>query len=192
MIVPRAPLRRSGLAGIPAAERRGGPAPGRTSVRQPLLATLRTLAHQAVVRAVRLYYTRIWGMTIGRGTRISLSVRLDKTNPRGVVIGDYSALTLGSVVLTHDFVNREHRTTRIGSYCFVGCGAIIFPGVTIGDHCIVGAASVVMRDVPANSLVMGNPARVIERGIETVAFGMRPKPADRPAAAAAAGGEGDA
>lgn len=162
-------------------------------MRRPLLATLRTLAHQAVVRAVRLYYTRVWGMTIGRGTRISLSVRLDKTNPRGVVIGDYTALTLNSVVLTHDFVNREHRTTRIGSCCFVGCGAIIFPGVTIGDHCIVGAASVVMRDVPPNSLVMGNPARVIERGIETVEFGMRPRPGERaPAAAAQAGGAGDA
>jgi serine acetyltransferase len=47
------------------------------------------------------------------------------------------------------------------------------PGVTIGDHSIVGSGSVVMRDVPAHSLVMGNPARVIERGIDTTHLGRR-------------------
>ncbi len=147
-------------------------------MRAPLLVALRNRAAQAAVALLRLYYVRVWGMTIGRGSRISFSARLDKTNPRGVVIGEYTALTFNSAVLTHDFVNREHRTTRIGSYCFVGAGAVIFPGVTVGDHCIVGTGAVVMRDVPSHSLVMGNPARVVTRGIETVAWGMKPKPGD--------------
>ncbi len=144
----------------------------------PLLATLRTRAAQAAVALLRLYYTRVWGMTIGRGTRISLSARLDKTNPRGVVIGEYTALTFNSAVLTHDFINRQHKTTRIGSYCFIGAGAVIFPGVTVGDHCIIGSNAVVMRDVPPHSFAMGNPARVITQGIETVAWGIKPRPGD--------------
>jgi acetyltransferase-like isoleucine patch superfamily enzyme len=43
----------------------------------------------------------------------------------------------------------------------VGYGAIILSGVTIGDSCIVAAGAVVTRDVPSNSIVVGNPARVV-------------------------------
>lgn len=50
---------------------------------------------------------------------------------------------------------------RIGDDVFIGHGAIILPGVTIGSKVIVGAGSVVARDIPDNSVVAGNPARVI-------------------------------
>jgi acetyltransferase-like isoleucine patch superfamily enzyme len=43
----------------------------------------------------------------------------------------------------------------------VGGGCTVLPGVTIGKHAMVGAGSVVTRDVPAHSLVMGNPAREV-------------------------------
>jgi acetyltransferase-like isoleucine patch superfamily enzyme len=42
---------------------------------------------------------------------------------------------------------------------WVGRGAIIFPGVTIGENSVVAAGAVVLASVPANSLVIGNPAR---------------------------------
>ena len=45
------------------------------------------------------------------------------------------------------------------------------PGVTVGDNSVVAIASVVMRDVPPNSLVSGNPARVIEKDIKTGRWG---------------------
>lgn len=51
----------------------------------------------------------------------------------------------------------------IGSDCWIGGSAIILPGVTIGDRCIVGAGAVVTRDVPADTIVAGNPARPIAR-----------------------------
>lgn len=51
----------------------------------------------------------------------------------------------------------------IGDNVFIGTGAFILKGVTIGNNSVVGAASVVTRDVPANSIVAGNPARVVRR-----------------------------
>ena len=50
---------------------------------------------------------------------------------------------------------------RIGSNVWIGGGAIVLPGVTIGEGAVIGAGSVVRSDVPASTLVVGNPARVI-------------------------------
>jgi len=50
---------------------------------------------------------------------------------------------------------------RIGSGVWIGGGAIVLPGVTIGDGAVIGAGSVVSRDVPPDTLVLGNPARVV-------------------------------
>jgi len=44
--------------------------------------------------------------------------------------------------------------------------------VRVGDNCVVAAASVVMKDVPSNSLVAGNPARIMEKGIRTGRLGI--------------------
>ena len=43
----------------------------------------------------------------------------------------------------------------------VGSAVIVLPGVTIGENTVVGAGSVVTRDLPANVVAMGNPARVL-------------------------------
>jgi maltose O-acetyltransferase len=50
---------------------------------------------------------------------------------------------------------------RIGSGVWIGGGAIVLPGVTIGDGSVVGAGSVVTHDLPAGSLALGNPARIV-------------------------------
>ena len=50
----------------------------------------------------------------------------------------------------------------IGSNVWVGSGAIILPGVTIGDDAVIGAGALVSRDVPARTVAVGNPARVIK------------------------------
>ena len=56
---------------------------------------------------------------------------------------------------------------KIGNGVWVGAGAIILPGVTIGDHSVIGAGAVVNRDIPANCVAVGNPARVIKTIAET-------------------------
>ena len=50
---------------------------------------------------------------------------------------------------------------RIGDDVWVGAGAIILAGVTIGDGCVIGAGSVVTHDIPANTIAVGNPCRVL-------------------------------
>ena len=51
----------------------------------------------------------------------------------------------------------------IGDGCWLGGGVIVLPGVTIGPGSVIGAGSVVTRDIPADSLAVGNPCRVIRR-----------------------------
>ncbi|MFT0848902.1 sugar O-acetyltransferase [Actinomycetaceae bacterium L2_0104] len=51
----------------------------------------------------------------------------------------------------------------VGDNVWLGGGVIVCPGVTIGDNSIVGAGAVVTRDVPANCVAVGNPARVIRK-----------------------------
>ncbi|MEH6582660.1 MAG: DapH/DapD/GlmU-related protein [Halioglobus sp.] len=54
------------------------------------------------------------------------------------------------------------KTIRVGDNVWIGASAIILPGVSIGDGAVVGAGSVVTRDVPENTVAVGNPARVIK------------------------------
>jgi len=56
---------------------------------------------------------------------------------------------------------------RIGHRAWLGGGAIVCPQVTIGDGAVIGAGSVVTRDVPAYTVAVGNPCRVV-RTLDTV------------------------
>jgi len=49
----------------------------------------------------------------------------------------------------------------IGDDCWVGGGVIISPGITIGDRCVVGAGAVVTKDIPSDTIVVGNPAKPV-------------------------------
>lgn len=56
----------------------------------------------------------------------------------------------------------EHATPiTIGNNCWIAGNVTIIGGVTIGAGCVIGAGSVVTRDIPANSLAVGNPCRVV-------------------------------
>ena len=53
------------------------------------------------------------------------------------------------------------RPVTIGNDCWFGANVVICPGVTIGDNCVIGAGSVVTRDIPANTVAVGVPCRVL-------------------------------
>lgn len=50
----------------------------------------------------------------------------------------------------------------IGDNVWLGGGVIVCPGVTIGDNSVIGAGAVVTKDIPANVVAVGNPARVVK------------------------------
>lgn len=124
-----------------------------------------------LVTARRLWLTRVWGMDLHPTVQLSLSAKLDRTFPIGVHVGENSYLAFESRILTHDRTRGLYLHTRIGRNCFIGGRSLILPGVEIGDNCVVGAGSVVTKSVPANSVVAGNPARVLYSNIEVGAYG---------------------
>ena len=108
------------------------------------------------------FYRRVYGMDIGNGVKISLNAKLDKTNPKGIHIGDETYIAFDAAILAHDMSRLVHDDVYIGQRCFIGAKSIILPGVTIGDEVVVAAGAVVSRDVPSNCLVAGNPARIVK------------------------------
>lgn len=84
----------------------------------------------------------------------------------GITIEDNAQIAANVQILSnnHDLRDREIITlspVRICRGAWIGAGATILPGVTIGENAVVGAASVVTRDVAPNTIVAGNPAKVL-------------------------------
>lgn len=113
----------------------------------------------------------LYGMDISSRARISYGAKLDKTYPVGIHIDEYSYVASGAIIFSHDFSRNLKTDTYIGKRCFIGANAIIMPGITVGDEVIVGSGAIVTRDVPSNTIVAGNPAKVIKEGIRTKRFG---------------------
>ena len=59
----------------------------------------------------------------------------------------------------------EIKPVRIGRYAWIGQNTFIMKGVTVGEGAIIGVNSVVVNDIPAYSVAMGNPARVVVKNI---------------------------
>jgi acetyltransferase-like isoleucine patch superfamily enzyme len=83
-----------------------------------------------------------------------------------IVVGDDVAMANEVMVLdsdSHGVEGRPHREApvRIGDGSWLGNRAMVLPGVTIGKRVLVAAGAVVTRDVPDDTLVAGNPARVV-------------------------------
>lgn len=129
-----------------------------------------------VVRARLLYFNRVWGMSIHPTVKMSMTAKFDKTYPKGMHIDEESYVAFGAAILTHDRTRTMYRDTYIGKRCFIGARSLIMPGVRVGDGSIVAAGAVVTRDVPAGTIVAGNPARIIRRDIKVGPYGRLRQP----------------
>lgn len=140
-------------------------------MKKPFITTIRNRVRVFLIRIRCLFFTKLYKMNIGDNTVISMKAIIDKTNPQGIIIGDYSYISNGAIILAHDFINSKHVNTYIGDNVFIGSYAVVMPGVTINDNSIIGAGTIVTNDVPSNTLVAGNPGRIIKSNLNIGKYG---------------------
>lgn len=87
---------------------------------------------------------------IGQGTKVDNLVHI----AHGAKIGKHCLIVAGAVI---------GGSAEIGDFCFVGINASILQKVKIGDRCIIGAGAVVLEDVENDSVMIGNPARLLRK-----------------------------
>lgn len=115
-------------------------------------------------------FTTDCGKNIHIGKNVFINSGCRFQDQGGIYIGDGALIGHNVVIATlnHCFAP-EHRQdlipspVHIGKGVWIGSGSIILPGISIGDNAVIGAGSVVTRDVDANTIAAGNPARVIRR-----------------------------
>jgi acetyltransferase-like isoleucine patch superfamily enzyme len=133
-------------------------------------------------------FINLYGCTVGDGTKIGAFVEIQKnaTVGKNCKVSSHTFICEGvtiedSVFLGHSvtFINDSYpratvaeghlqteadwkvETTTVKKGASIGSGCTILANITIGENSIVGAGSVVTKDVPANAVVAGNPAKLL-------------------------------
>ena len=122
-------------------------------------------------------YLKHMGVCINHPKFIARDVKIDSTDPSKITIGKNTVITSKVTLLVHDYsiecglvaIGKQDpayeslfiRPIVIGDNCFIGQQTFIKPGTIIGNNCIIGAGSVVNGTIPDDSVVIGNPCRVV-------------------------------
>jgi acetyltransferase-like isoleucine patch superfamily enzyme len=139
-----------------------------------------------------VYLLRLFGATIGKGSRVYTPLILNNTKYRNlrmgkncyvsrdvffdlideIILGDKVTISMRCTFVTHIDVGESPLNTNryniktgkiiIGDGVYIGASSTILCGIKIGENAVVGAGSLVNKDVPAGFLVAGVPARVIK------------------------------
>jgi len=117
------------------------------------------------IDSVTMY--RRMGVTIGKNCKIQGEVIIDYSHYWHITIGENVTIAPRVHILAHDASTKLHLgytkigKVDIGNNVFIGAGSVVLPGVSIGENSIIGAGSIVHRNIPDNSVAVGNPAKVV-------------------------------
>ena len=110
------------------------------------------------------------GKNIHIGKQVFINMGCKFQDQGGIFIGDGALIGHNVVLATLNHAMQPERRgdmrpapIHIGKRVWIGSNATVLPGVTIGDGAVVAAGAVVTKDVPANTVVGGVPAKVIRR-----------------------------
>lgn len=124
-------------------------------------------------RGVITVVHKLRGVKMGEDCFIDPSATLETAYPEHIKMGKDVRVTVGAIIMCHIKAPHYLRETGImppvvkdvvlEDHCFIGVNSVVMPGVTVGKASVVASGSVVVSDVPAYTMVAGNPAKVIRR-----------------------------
>ena len=105
------------------------------------------------------------------GSNVTINPQCYFAAKGGISLGDHVTLSAGAKILSSSLKvengliqkRHNHKPVKLGERVWLGAGAMVCPGVTIGENTIIAAGAVVTKDIPANSIAAGIPAKVIRK-----------------------------
>ena len=127
-------------------------------------------------RKLRPWVLKKIGCHVGKDIFVGDNVRIDTGHSDLIFIGDHAHITGGCRLLCHQRDLRNYckgddaaklpyklGEIHIGKGVMIGMESLIMPGVTIGEGAIIGAYSLVTKDIPAWTIALGRPAKVVKQ-----------------------------
>ncbi|NRO50988.1 DapH/DapD/GlmU-related protein [Lactobacillus helveticus] len=119
---------------------------------------------------IRLPFYSDYGRNIKLGERVFINANVMMVDLGGITIEDDVLIGSGAYLISvnhqldpHHRKELELKPVLIKKNAWIGAKATILPGVTVGENAVVAAGAVVTKDVPANTVVAGMPAKVIKK-----------------------------
>lgn len=119
-------------------------------------------------RRIAVLQHRFWSVVSGADIPINTVIGggLILPHPSGVVIHPKTEIGPNCAIFQHVTLGTRgvgSGVPRLGGHVDVGPGACILGGVHVGDHAVIGANAVVLHDVPADTVAVGVPARILQK-----------------------------
>jgi acetyltransferase-like isoleucine patch superfamily enzyme len=120
---------------------------------------LRTLRKNAIINIGN--NVRMSGTTICAATKVEIGDRCVIGSDVIIADTDFHSLNAAARSSSDDSISANSKSVIIGNDVFIGGRSIILKGVNIGNNVVIGSGSVVTKNVPSNTIIGGNPAKVI-------------------------------